>query len=320
MMKDFADRIAFVFFYLFVQLVSLLPFRMLYWLSGVFYFLCYYVVRYRRKVVYSNLKSAFPEKSEEERKKIEIESYHWFCDIILESVKAFRMSVADLNERVKYEDMDIMRKHIDNGKSVYMDMAHTGPWEWVPNIYLEYFKDIVGAELYRHVKNKYIDEFLLKGRKRFETLVIPKDKALFPLARLNRDGKIFAIGLLADQTPSRGNLHFWTDFLNHDTAFLQGPERLAKVTKSAVVYLDFRREKRGYYICRFVDICADASLEPDGEVTKRYANLLEQSIRRAPAIWFWTHRRWKYDHQQIIKEDAAREAARQEKAALDKKE
>lgn len=313
------DRVNYFFFYIFINLVSRLPFRVLYWLSDVFYVLCYYVVRYRRKVVYSNLKSAFPEKSEAERKAIEKESYKWFCDIILESFKSFRMTVEDLNEHMVYENMELMRDYVTKGKSIYMDMAHTGAWEWVPNIYLEYFQDIVGAELYRHVKNKYIDDFLLKARQRFKTLVIPKDKALFPLARLTRDGKIFAIGLLADQTPSRGNLHFWTDFLNHDTAFLQGPERLAKVTKSAVVYLDFERIKRGYYKCRFVDITGDASLEPDGEVTKRYANLLEQTIRRHPAIWFWTHRRWKYDHQRILKEDAEKEAARQQKAGAESK-
>lgn len=313
-------RVSYFFFYIFVQLVSHLPFRALYWLSDVFYFLCYYVVHYRRKVVYNNLKSAFPEKSEDERKQIEKESYQWFCDVILESVKAFKMTVDDLNERMQYENMELMRDYITKGKSIYMDMAHTGSWEWVPNIYLTHFPDIVGAELYRHVKNPYIDAFLLKGRQRFETKVIPKDKALFPLARLTRDGKIFAIGLLADQTPSRSNLHFWTDFLHHDTAFLQGPERLAKFTKSAVIYLDFRRVKRGYYVCKFVDVTGDASLEPDGEVTKHYANLLEQTIRRQPALWFWTHRRWKYDHQQVLKEDAAKEAAKQAKAETTTKE
>lgn len=309
------QRVSYFFFYIFVQLVSRLPFRMLYWLSDVFYLLCYRVVRYRLKVVRQNLSSAFPEKSEQELRAIEKESYHWFCDIILESVKSFRITVPELDERMVYENMDLMRHYVSQGKSVYMDMAHTGAWEWLPTIYLEYFKDIVGAELFRHVKNPYIDAFLLKSRQRFQTLVIPKDKALFPLARLNRDGKIFALGLLADQTPSRGNLNFWTNFLNHDTAFLQGPERLAKATKSAVVYIDFERIKRGYYKCTFVDITADASKEPDGAVTERYARLLEQTIRRHPAIWFWTHRRWKYDHQQIIREEAEKEAARLAKAA-----
>lgn len=310
-------RISYFFFYVFVHLVSRFPFWAIYGLSNVFYFLCYYVARYRRKVVYSNLKSAFPEKSDAEIKAIAKESYKWFCDVILESLKAFRMTVDDFDKRMTFDNLELVREYVDKGKSVYLDMAHTGAWEWVPTIYLKHFPDIVGAELYRHVKNPYIDKFLLEARQRFKTQVIPKDKALFPLMRVIRDGKVFALGLLADQTPSRSNLHFWTDFLHHDTAFLQGPERLAKATKSAVVYLDFYRVKRGYYNCKIVDITADASLEADGEVTKRYANLLEMTIKRHPAIWFWTHRRWKYDHQQIIREEAAKEAARQAKANAD---
>ena len=273
----------------------MVPFRVLYWLSDFFYFLCYYVVRYRRSVVYSNIKSVFPEKSEVERKKLEKESYQWFCDVILESVKGFRMSVQDLNEHMKYENLELLRKYVDEKRSVFLDMAHTGAWEWVPNIYLEYFKDIVGAELYRHVKNKHLDAFLLKARQRFGTLVIPKDKATRPLLKVIRDGKVFAIGLVADQSPSRKNLHFWVPFLNHDTPFLQGPERLARLFKSAVIYLDFKRVSRGYYVCTIRDITDDASKTDEGYVTTKFAQLLESSIRRDPAQWFWTHRRWKYD-------------------------
>ena len=298
------DRLAYFFLRILIQIVSILPFAVLYRLSDVFCFLCYHVVHYRRKVVYENLKSSFPEKGEDERKKIEKEFYHWFCDVILESVKAYNMTVEQLNERMHYENLELIRKYVTEGKSIFLDMAHTGSWEWVPNIYLTHFPDIVGAELYRHVSNKYLDAFLLKSRERFKTLVIPKDKAVFPLARIHKAQKIFAIGLLADQTPSRANLHFWTDFMNHDTAFLQGPERLAKMFKAAVVYLDFRREGRGHYVCKFVDITGDASAEEDGFVTKRYAQLLENSICQNPPIWFWTHRRWKYNHEEIEREEA----------------
>ena len=300
------DKLVYYIFFVFIQIVSRLPFRVVYLLSDVFYFLCYHIVHYRRKVVRQNLISSFPEKSEAELIQIEKEAYKWFCDVILESVKAYRMSAEELSERMKFDNLDLMRQYINQGKSVFLDMAHTGSWEWVPNLYISHFKDIVGAELYRHVTNKYIDAFFLKVRQRFKTMVIPKDKAVFPLARIHKEGKVFGLGLLADQTPSRSNLHFWTDFLNHDTAFLQGPERLAKMFKAAVIYLDFHRVKRGYYLCSFVNITADASLEPDGEVTRRYANLLEQSIKADPPRWFWTHRRWKYNHQQIIKEDLAK--------------
>ena len=134
--------------------------------------------------------------------------------MILESVKAYNMTVEQLNERMHYENLELIRKYVTEGKSIFLDMAHTGSWEWVPNIYLTHFPDIVGAELYRHVSNKYLDAFLLKSRERFKTLVIPKDKAVFPLARIHKAQKIFAIGLLADQTPSRANLHFWTDFMH----------------------------------------------------------------------------------------------------------
>lgn len=306
------DRFTYYLAYIAIQIVSRLPFSVLYLVSDVFYFLCYYVAHYRRKTVYSNLKTSFPEKSEEERKKIEKEFYHWFCDVLLESVKAFGMTVEELNEHMKYENMELMRKYVNEGRSIFMDMAHTGSWEWVPNIYLTHFSDIVGAELYRHVKNKYLDEYLLKVRQRFETLVIPKDQAIRPLVKIRKENKIFALGLLADQTPSRSNIHFWTDFLHHDTPFLQGPERLAKMFKAAVVYLDFRCDKRGYYVCTFRDITEDASKTEDGYVTRKYAELLEESIQKRPAIWFWTHRRWKYDHQAILKEEAEKQSQKQQ--------
>lgn len=302
------DRVSFFFLRLLIGVISILPFWAIYLLSDFFYVLCFHVVRYRRKVVYSNLRSSFPEMSEDDIYEVSKKSYHWFCDIILECVKTSSMTVDDFNKRMRYENMELLRNYVDSGKSVFLDMAHTGNWEWVPNIYLSYFKDIVGAELYRHVKNKYLDNYLLEVRRSFKTLVIPKDKAIRPLAKIHQEGKVFALGLLADQTPSRSNLHFWTQFLNHDTPFLQGPERLARMFKSAVVYLDFRREKRGYYVCTFRDITADASLTEEGFVTTRYAQLLEETIKRDPAIWFWTHRRWKYDHQQIMEEDKKKQS------------
>ena len=64
------DRLAYFFLRILIQIVSILPFAVLYRLSDVFCFLCYHVVHYRRKVVYENLKSSFPEKGEDERKKI----------------------------------------------------------------------------------------------------------------------------------------------------------------------------------------------------------------------------------------------------------
>ena len=51
-------------------LIALLPLRVLYMISDSFFVVVYYLVRYRRDVVYANLKNSFPEKSEEEIRKI----------------------------------------------------------------------------------------------------------------------------------------------------------------------------------------------------------------------------------------------------------
>ena len=63
-------------------LITLLPLRVLYLFSDLFYLVLYYLAGYRRKVVAANLRNAFPEKSEAERKKIERRFYRHLCDLI----------------------------------------------------------------------------------------------------------------------------------------------------------------------------------------------------------------------------------------------
>ncbi len=47
--------------------ISLLPLRVLYFLSDGMYALIYYIIGYRKKVVMHNLNITFPEKSEKEK-------------------------------------------------------------------------------------------------------------------------------------------------------------------------------------------------------------------------------------------------------------
>ena len=49
-----------------LQGIAYLPFWMLYAISDVLFFVVYYVVRYRRKVAYDNIRGSFPEKTDKE--------------------------------------------------------------------------------------------------------------------------------------------------------------------------------------------------------------------------------------------------------------
>ena len=82
-------------------------------------------------------------------------------------------------------------------------------------------------------------------------------------------------------------------FLNQDTPFLPGPERIARKTNYPVFYFDVDRVKRGYYEITASLLHESPSETADTAITQSYANKLESIIQQKPANWLWSHRRWK---------------------------
>ena len=203
------------------------------------------------------------------------------------------VSDEEMEKRMHFSNPEMISDFVAQGKSVVILLGHYGNWEWIPSIYRNY-DNLVGGELYRPLKNRYFDSFFLKLRGRFGTLNIPKNDALRTIVKLRREGKLFALGFIADQTPSGNNLHYWAEFLNQDTPFLNGPERIAKSADCAVVSFDVKVEKRGYYSCDLICVSENAKSEPENRITDRFVELFETTIRRAPAYWLWSHRRWKH--------------------------
>ena len=99
--------------------------------------------------------------------------------------------------------------------------------------------------------------------------------------------------MVADQEPTTSEHKHWTRFLNRDTAFYMGPEEISRVTRFPVFFIEMRRQRRGYYEMAFLPLATpDERLKP-GELTERYARLVEAQIRAAPPDWPWSHKRWK---------------------------
>ena len=97
-------------------LLALLPFRMLYALSDGFYFLMRYIIRYRKRVIRTNLRNSFPEKTDAELLNIERRFYHYICDYMLEEVKMLRMSFDELQEygSLPFHDRQVWRHCSDD--------------------------------------------------------------------------------------------------------------------------------------------------------------------------------------------------------------
>jgi KDO2-lipid IV(A) lauroyltransferase len=57
--------------------------------------------------------------------------------------------------------------------------------------------------------------------------------------------------------------------------------------------VSLRRLRRGYYEAECLPLAVGRVALAPGELTARYARLVEQDIRAHPAEWTWGHRRWK---------------------------
>ena len=140
---------------------------------------------------------------------------------------------------------------------------------------------------------KGIDDFLRARRARFGGNPIPHQSFMFEVMKRRKDVRAYA--LVADHTPKHDEEKHWTTFLNQDTAFFVGADKIAKILKAPVIYVAMRRDGPGRYSVELT-LLAEPPYDRDSgpEIVERYARHLEEEIRRSPADWLWLHRKWKY--------------------------
>lgn len=272
-------------------IISLLPLWVFYRLSDGLYYLVYHVVRYRRRVVYANLRSSFPEKSEAEIERIAKDFYSFFCDYIVETLKLFSMGEKNMRKRMKFEGLDQVKEDFANGRSVSVYLGHYCNWEWISSLGLHL--DEQCGQIYHPLENATLDRLFLYMRGRFKAQSIKMDDTFLTILKWKKEGRKNIVGYIADQVPGYNNIHYWADFLHHDTPVFTGAERISKIMDTTVYYIDVERPRRGYYVARFIKIADSLNEHPVFFATEQYFRLLEQNIQRAPQYWLWSHKRWK---------------------------
>ena len=281
-------------FRLFTKIIIHLPWSWCYGISDFFAFFLNKVVRYRREVAINNLSKSFPEKSQTEIKAILKQTYKNISDIFIEVVRTEKLTKAELTERMEFEDgsLEILDKLYESGKSVIILTGHLGNWEWMgPRLQSEIKYD--GHVAYKPLSNKHFDAYMNMLRSRFFTdrMVYFKTILRFILSH-RKELKTYI--LAADQTPTKTEIGCWIEFLNQETGFFTGGERIASTVGFAVVFLDNRRTKRGHYKINISLLSEDASKEEEFAITKKFAHKLEESLSVQPDNWLWTHKRWKH--------------------------
>ena len=277
----------------FWYMLSLLPMKVHYLLSDLLFWVLYGLLGYRKKVIEKNLKASFPEKSEEELKRIERGFYHFFCDYIAESVKLMTIRRENLRRRMVFKGAELVDEVIESGQSCAVFLGHLCNWEWVTSLPLWVTPKTQCGQIYHPIENKDFDRLFLRSRQRMGAVCIPMADTLRKIIEFKKAGQPVVIGYISDQVPFWTNIHHWVDFLHHDTPVLTGMERIARKVNHAVFFLDVRRVRRGYYEAEFKLITREPQKMKEFEITDIYFKLLEESIRRAPEFWLWSHNRWK---------------------------
>ena len=276
----------------FIYLLSLLPFRVLYFVSDLVYLLLYRIAGYRKKVVQTNLRNAFPGKTEAEIDLLTRKFYHYLCDLFLETFKTLTISPANMLRHCKFspEAEAIFARLAAENKSAILVMGHLGNWEWAGNTFSMVCKQQLYV-IYHPLTNKHFDGLIYRMRTRFGTKLIAMRDTFKEMARNRKEVSVTAF--IADQTPQPNNA-YWTNFLNQDTPVFWGTEKIAQKLDYPIVYAQVKRLKRGYYEIFAEQLTLSSSGTAEGEISELHTRRLEKDIMDQPETWLWSHRRWKH--------------------------
>lgn len=295
-------RLVYVLAYGFWYVMSLLPLEVLYFLSDVLYLLVAHVVKYRHRIISTNIRSSFPDRTDDEVRQIELDFYHWFCDYLVETLKLMTIKPAQIQRRMRFEGMDQLNRTLESGQSCAIYLGHYCNWEWMSSLPYWTPKQIACCELYHPLENEYFDRLFKFVRERHNSICIPMRDALRKIVEFKNNNQTIVLGYIADQVPMWNNIYHWLDFLNHDTPVLTGAERIARKNNQACFYGDLRRIRRGYYVCEMKPITLTPNEMPQWGITDAYFRMLEQTIKRQPELWLWSHNRWKRSHEDFDRE------------------
>jgi KDO2-lipid IV(A) lauroyltransferase len=284
------------------KLFSLLPLPLIYCISDLVFYPLYYLARYRRRIARKNLTESFPEKSLEEIIVIEKQFYRFFIDLMFEMCKVASFSEKEVRRRMQFTNMEEVSRILESGKSISVFMGHYGNWEWITSLPLHLSSQVLAGQIYHRLHNRVVNRLLLHNRARWGAHNVEMHETLRWINSLVCREQLSIMGYIADQAPRGNNIQHYVHFLNHRTTVLTGAEKITRKYGFDAYYLDIERKRRGYYEARFVRICEQSQALSDFELTDRYFKLLEQTIRRSPQYYLWTHNRFKHPTTQLLQD------------------
>ncbi|MBU2940468.1 lysophospholipid acyltransferase family protein [Lacinutrix sp. C3R15] len=284
--------LAYILIYPFLWIISILPFKVLYFISDILYVLVYYVIGYRKKTVMYNLRLVFPDKTEKERISISKKFFHHLCDMILESIKSLTISEKEMKKHFTFTNVELIQELEKTDKNIALMCAHYANFEWI--FILQTYVNRKGYAVYKRLTNKYFDALVKRIRARYNSYLITTKETIPTLLESKKTGELSISGFVSDQSPKAQKAFHWNAFMGIKVPVHTGAEMLAKRLDMSVVFFGVKKIKRGYYETSFKTLALNANDYKDYEITDMFLKLVEKQILEAPEYYLWTHKRWKH--------------------------
>jgi KDO2-lipid IV(A) lauroyltransferase len=273
-------------------LIKIVPESWAYAVSGFLALVLERIWGYRKLVVETNLRAAFPRKPSGEIRALVHRFYLHLGDLIVEIMRIRGLSAESLRRCIRFLNPELVTGLLERKKPVEAISGHFGNWE-----YMSLFSALAAFPclcLYQPPKNPLFDRYLNRGRARFGGEPVRQDLFFRRLSHYARRGIPTFSLILIDQSPEEDKIDLWLPFLGRPTACSAAWERIARRLGAAVVFLDIVRESRGRYAYTFHLLSEDAGREPPERLSVECHRRLEAAIAADPPYWLWSHRRWKH--------------------------
>jgi len=251
----------------------------------------YYSIPIRKAVALTNLKIAFPEKSEKERKRICRGSYKNFGMTFFEFLCLETLSHEKIKQMVTFDPPDLISDTMGLNKGAIVVTGHFGSFE-LAGVAVSNAGNRLDI-LVKAMRNPKVEGIMDKMRKGTGMGVIKTKDGIAPIIRSLRNGKMVAF--VADQDGGVNGVN--VNFFNTESSTPAGPAIFSIRSGAPSIGVYIIRNGIANYTAK-IHLFSDEGL-PDNkeskikELIQRHTSMLEKYIRLYPEQYFWMHKRWK---------------------------
>ena len=273
-----------------LKVLSFLPLWMLYSLSWLAYLLLFYVFKVRRTLAMNNISLSFPNYSKAECHKLAKQHYKNTCMVIAETIKSLSFSKQEIKRHVEFTNLHVLENFLKNDQSAIIITAHFCNFEWALLACAQHLNYPVDT-VYRKQRSDSLEKLFFYLRTRFDVTPLPMETCVAESLKRSKITRMLAMA--ADQSPKKNDEPYWQLFLNRETAFHTGTEKITRAFKYPIIFMSLKRTRKGYYQATLKLLAEPPYTQEPNQIMHAYVNELESLILESPKDWLWAYRRWK---------------------------